>query len=151
MRDLIEMYEHWQAGDSLRFMERNLGIDRHTLRKYLAAAEGDGLTRETPMTADDWRIWIRDHLSGSWGPSGVASATLLAPYRDQIERGLQTNHVTTVWQRWCQETGITVSLSTFRRYCHTLTVPPQPRDVTVWCHLFHPLMKRDTCGLLLIG
>lgn len=132
MRDLIEMFEHWQAGDSLRFMERNLGMDRHTLRKYLAVAEGDGLTRETPMTADDWRIWIRDHLSGSWGSSGVASATLFAPYREQIERGLQTNHVTTVWQRWCQETGITVSLSTFRRYCRTLTVPPQPRDVTVW-------------------
>lgn len=34
MRDGLEIWEHWHAGDSLRALERNVGVDRHTLRKY---------------------------------------------------------------------------------------------------------------------
>ena len=40
MPELMEIYTHWQAGDSLRQMSKNLGVDRATLRHYITAAAG---------------------------------------------------------------------------------------------------------------
>lgn len=132
MRDLQEIFEHWQAGDKLRAMERNLGVARHTLRKYLDAAAAAGIHQETPMTPEAWDAWIRTTFPATWGGQLTAKQQALIPHRAWIETALQTNHVTTVWQRLQDQTGLDVSLATFRRYCATLAVPPQARDVTVW-------------------
>jgi len=37
-------------------------------------------------------------------------------YRDEIREGLRSNTVATVWQRLVRSTGLSVSLTTFRRY-----------------------------------
>lgn len=107
-------------------------MDRQTLRKYLTAASAAGLTRETPITRDAWQAWVHTTLPATWGGQRSRRMAALAPYHDRIQAALKTNHVTTVWHRLCDDTGLTVSLSTFRRYCATLTVPPQPREVTAW-------------------
>ncbi len=125
MRDLQEIFEHWQAGDTLRAMERNLGVDRQTLRKYLMIAQDAGIRRDSPMTPEAWHIWIRDTFPGARGGQPTAKMAILTPHREWIENALQTNHVSTVWQRLCEQTRIDVSLSTFRRYCTTLAVPPR--------------------------
>ena len=132
MRDLQEIFEHWQAGDTLRAMERNLGVDRQTLRKYLMIAQDAGIRRDSPMTPEAWHIWIRDTFPGARGGQPTAKMAILTPHREWIENALQTNHVSTVWQRLCEQTRLDVSLSTFRRYCTTLAVPPEAREVTVW-------------------
>ena len=38
MFDLIELFTHWQAGRSQCSCRQSLGIDRKTIRKYLAPA-----------------------------------------------------------------------------------------------------------------
>lgn len=43
MIDLIELYEHWWAGRSQVEISASLGIDRKTIRKYLAPAIEAGL------------------------------------------------------------------------------------------------------------
>ncbi len=84
------------------------------------------------MTHAQWEAWIHDTFPATWGGRGSPAQAVLAPYRERIEAALQTNHVTTVWQRLCDDTGLAVSLSTFRRCSGTFEHPPPARDVTVW-------------------
>src|SRR5690242_16142881 len=76
MIDLIELYEHWWAGRSQVEIAASLGIDRKTIRKYLAPAVEAGLVPgQVPagrpaMTRADWR-----ELAGAWFPV-VADAGL---------------------------------------------------------------------------
>ncbi|WP_210947539.1 hypothetical protein [Streptomyces sp. MK37H] len=43
--DIAEIYVHWYAGRSKSQVSAALGVDRKTIRKYLASAEKAGITR----------------------------------------------------------------------------------------------------------
>ena len=131
MRDCCEIWQHWHAGDSLRALERNLGVDRHTLRKYIGIAQAAGYELGQPgVTLAEWQALYRQAFPQLM-PAHPAHA-LLAPYHDRIVAGLATNSATTVWRRLVRDTGCSVSLATFRRYCRTLAATPRAADVTVW-------------------
>jgi len=132
MPDLLAIWPHGHAGDSLRAMARNLGVDRQTLRKYLQGAEAAGYHPHQPgVTQADWMALYRQHVPAGPGRPRTAQA-LLVPYHDRIVAGLTTNTVTTVWRRLVDDTGVPVSLRTFRRYCATLAATPRAEAVTVW-------------------
>ncbi|UPW06314.1 hypothetical protein M1C57_10095 [Rhodococcus pyridinivorans] len=50
MTDLTELFRHWHAGRSQVQISTALGLDRKTIRKYLALALAAGLP---PATATD--------------------------------------------------------------------------------------------------
>jgi hypothetical protein len=74
--DLIELYEHWWAGRSQVEISASLGIDRKTIRKYLARPIEAGLVPgrvpagRPSMGRADWR-----ELAEGWFPA-VADAGL---------------------------------------------------------------------------
>jgi hypothetical protein len=41
--DVVEILKHWQAGRNVSEIARGLGVDRKTVRKYVAPAEQEGL------------------------------------------------------------------------------------------------------------
>ena len=43
MLDLVELFTHWHAGRSQVQLSESLGIDRKTVRKYLAPPIADGV------------------------------------------------------------------------------------------------------------
>ena len=49
MPELMEIYTHSQAGDSLRQMSKNPGVDRATLRHYITAATAAGIEQGPPL------------------------------------------------------------------------------------------------------
>lgn len=55
--NLIEIYVHWFAGRSQVQIADSLGVDRKTVRKYLAPVEAEGLVPGGPpgMCEADWR------------------------------------------------------------------------------------------------
>jgi hypothetical protein len=62
--DIVEIYVHWYAGRSKSQVSASLGVDRKTVRKYLAPAEAAGITPGgPPMSETDWAKLIK-----SWFP-----------------------------------------------------------------------------------
>src|SRR5674476_901242 len=68
MIDLVEIYVHWYAGRSQAQIADSLGLDRKTVRKYLAPVAAEGLVPGGPpvMTEADWR-----DRAASWVPALV--------------------------------------------------------------------------------
>ncbi|GGV83112.1 hypothetical protein GCM10010228_58940 [Streptomyces massasporeus] len=120
MVDIVEIYVHWYAGRSKSQVSASLGVDRKTIRKYLAPAEAAGITPGgPPMSEADWAKLLR-----SWFPE-LASRRLnqlrwaeIEPHRDYVKSLLETTTVTTIHQRLGDEGKLKVSLSTFRRWVH---------------------------------
>jgi hypothetical protein len=53
IEDVATLVGHWQGRESERKIARLTGIDRKTVRRYLAAAEAAALTREHPLNEGD--------------------------------------------------------------------------------------------------
>lgn len=134
VRDVVEIYLHWQSGSSVQAIARSLGVDRKTVRKYVQAAEAAGMGRSPPRTAEEWADFVRKQFPELVDPKARSHRfSELDAHLEFIREGLQTNHVTTVWQRLCRKAELDVSLSTFRRYVR-LVMPEalDPKRVAVW-------------------
>jgi transposase len=116
--DITEILVHWHAGRSISEVARSLGVDRKTVRKYVAPAMAVGIQPGTqPISLQRWGELVRE-----WFPELVTTELRhprfaeIAPYHELIERMLATNTVTTVHQRLRDERGLAVSIASFRRY-----------------------------------
>ena len=130
MVEVTEILTHWYAGRAISEIARSLGVDRKTVRKYLAPALAAGLVPGGPPIAQEqWLAWVRE-----WFPDVVRivansdASNEVARFQDRIAEGLKTNTLSTVWQRLRDEDGLGASLSTTRRYVHAAM--PQLLDPT---------------------
>jgi hypothetical protein len=58
--DVTEILVHWHAGRSKNEMAASLGVDRKTLRKYIAPAEAAGITPGGPPKGEEeWAELVR--------------------------------------------------------------------------------------------
>lgn len=103
MIDLIEMYVHWYAGRSQAQIAESLGIDRKTVRKYLAPVDAAGLVPGGPpvLSEADWR-----ERAAGWFPEvvdkGLRQLTwpAIGAHRDYITDQLKADvTVATIHQR----------------------------------------------------
>ncbi len=116
--DVVEVLEHWHAGRPKAVVATSLGIDRKTVRKYIAPAEAAGLEPGGPrLSRAEWAELVR-----GWFPELVdgkaRSLTFhrIDAHRTRIEDMLETNTVTTVHQRLRDEHGLGVGITAFREY-----------------------------------
>src|SRR3954469_14118959 len=123
--DLTEVYVHWWAGRSQVEISASLGIDRKTVRKYLAPAIEAGIVPGGPLpdgpaaapTARDWQMLI-----AGWFPQ-LADARLrqgtwpaIEAHRDYIAAQLKADvTVATIHQRLVSEHGLEASVASLRR------------------------------------
>ena len=60
MIDVTEILVHWHAGRSKSEMAQSLGVDRKTLRKYIAPAEAAGIVPGGPAKSEEeWAELVR--------------------------------------------------------------------------------------------
>ncbi|MGH3261654.1 MAG: IS21 family transposase, partial [Trebonia sp.] len=121
------------AGEGLRKIAGSLGISRNTVREYIRAAESAEIGADRALSADEWVAFVRAHFPGI---EDHAARSVwwrdLDGQREEIAKGLETNHVTTVWQRLHAAGKVKASLSTFRRYVRErMPKPIDPREVVV--------------------
>jgi transposase len=127
--DVTEILVHWHAGRSKNQMAASLGVDRKTLRKYIAAAEAAGITPGgPPRTAEE-----SAELVGRWFPQ-LADTRLrqvtwpaIGEHHEFIREQLQAGvTVSTIHQRLRDEHGLAVSVASLRRYV-AANVPEEVR------------------------
>ena len=123
MTDFVEMFRHnWNAGRSQVQMNEALGIDRKTIRKYLAPALAEGLA---PCLEEfDEEVW-RARI-GRWFPELIdptaraLSWQLIAAHHQWFDGQLKAPvTVATIAQRLRDDNGVDVSESTVWRYIAT--------------------------------
>jgi transposase len=118
--DIIEIYVHWYAGRSKSQVGASLGVDRKTIRKYLAPAEAAGIAPGgPPMSEVDWAKLVKTWFPGQ-AERGLNQITWpeIDQHRDYIKALLETTTVTTIHQRLRDERKLKASISSFRRWVH---------------------------------
>ena len=118
MIDVTEILEHWHAGRSQAEIAASLGVDRKTVRKYTAPAIAAGLTPGgAPVPEEQWV-----DLARQWFPELTdtrlrqSSWPAIEPFHEFVREQVGTVTISTVHQRLRDEHGLTVSLSSLRRY-----------------------------------
>jgi transposase len=134
--DVTEILVHWHAGRSLNEMSQSLGVDRKTIRKYVAPAAAAGIVPGGPAKAEqEWADLVRE-----WFPE-LSDARLrqvtwpaIAVHHDYITEQLKARvRMSTIHQRLRDEHGLAASVASFRRYV-SANLPEEARrsQVTVW-------------------
>jgi transposase len=117
--DVTEILMHWHAGRSKNEMAQSLGVDRKTLRKYLAPAEAAGITPGGPPKSEqEWAELVR-----GWFPQ-LADTRLrqvtwpaIGKHHEFITAQLKAGvRMSTIHQRLRDEQGLAVSVQSVRRY-----------------------------------
>lgn len=120
MIDLMELFRHWHAGRSQVQISTALGIDRKTIRKYLAPALAAGLTPGEGGKFDEalWRELIAGWFPEVGDPAARAVTwPAIAAHHDWIDAQLTASvTVATIAQRLRDDHEVAVSESTVRRY-----------------------------------
>ena len=136
MIDVAEILVHWHAGRSLNEMSQSLGVDRKTLRKYVAPAVAAGIEPGGPAKSEgEWHELVRE-----WFPE-LADTRLrqvtwpaIAVHHDYIVEQVKARvRMSTIHQRLRDERGLAASVASFRRYV-AANIPEEVRrqQVTVW-------------------
>jgi transposase len=132
--DVTEIFIHWYAGRSLSEVSVSLGVDRKTIRKYLAPALAAGLSPGGPaMAAADWA-----ELVAGWFPR-LADTRLrqttwpaIAGHHEYIVAMLRAGvSQATVHQRLRDEHGLTASVASLKRYVAANVAEEVRRDRVV--------------------
>ncbi len=125
---------HWYAGRSQAQIADSLGLDRKTVRKYLAPVTAEGLVPGGPpvMTEADWRAW-----AASWFPAlvdkGLRQVTWPAidAHRDYVTAQLKAQvTVSTIYQRLVDEHALVASVASLRRWVGA-NLPEEARRAAV--------------------
>ena len=119
--DLTELFVHWEAGRSQVQIAQSLGLDRKTVRKYLAPALADGLTPGGDPAGE--LVWVE--RIGRWFPDRADTRlrqvtwAQIDGHRDFITGQLKDGvTVATVAQRLTVDHGVSASESSVRRWIH---------------------------------
>ena len=135
--DVTEIFVHWDAGRSLNEMSGSLGVDRKTIRKYVAPAVAAGIVPGSgPAKREgEWQDLVRE-----WFPE-LADTRLrqvtwpaIGEHHEYIAEQLKAGvRMSTIHQRLRDERGLAASVASFRRYV-AASIPEEARrsQVTVW-------------------
>jgi len=115
---VTEILEHWYAGRSQAEIAACLGVDRKTVRKYTKPAIASSLVAGgPPMPEARWAALARE-----WFPGLVdmrlrqSSWPLIEPFHEVIRELVGTVTIATIHQRLRNEHGLSVRMSSLRRY-----------------------------------
>jgi transposase len=132
--DVTEILIHWHAGRSISEVSTSLGVDRKTIRKYLAPAVAAGLTPGgPPLVAAEWAALVL-----GWFPH-LADTSLrqvtwpeIAAHHDYVVAQLKAGVTqATIHQRLRDEHGLRASVASLKRYIAANLADEVRRDQVV--------------------
>ena len=82
--EIVEVIRRWQSGESQRQTASGTGLSRKTVRRYITAAIGAGLTRDGPAPSEDQLSRLAGLNVSTRRKAETPTEDLLAPWADQI-------------------------------------------------------------------
>jgi transposase len=117
--DITEILVHWYAGRSQHELADSLGVDRKTIRKYIAPAVAAGMAPGGPAVGRE--VWAQ--LVREWFPNLVDTSLRqvswpeITVHRDYIAEQLAAGvTAATIHQRLRDERGLGASVASLRRW-----------------------------------
>jgi hypothetical protein len=132
LEDIATLVGHWVGRESERKIARLTGIDRKTVRRYLAAAERAELTREKPLSEADFADLAKRVQSRSKAGTSPARAAL-AGFEPQIGAWLAEDppvRLREVHRRLVGQ-GVRVTYWTLRRFTLRTRSASEPRSSAI--------------------
>jgi len=130
--DVVEVLQHWQAGRSERQLAHSFGMGRNRVARIVAAAVAAGLSPGEPLwSREEWEARVLELFPGRVEARVGNQQREVERLHALVVAGLETNRMSTVWQRLRDEQGLSVSVATFRRYVRKHVRAVRPEDVTV--------------------
>jgi transposase len=116
--DVKEILVHWDAGEGISRIGRELGYSRPTVRKYVEAAVEVGLVRDGRRQGEvEWERLAEAALGRVTKPVVLGEAALdVARFRDYLEHRVGQVRLSVLHQRLRDDHGLRASWATFYRY-----------------------------------
>ena len=86
--EIQEVIRRWQARNSLRHIASGTGLSRETVRKYVAAAQSEGIAQDGPAPGEEQLSRLSGVSQSGPRQSGTPGQDPLEPWADQIYRWL---------------------------------------------------------------
>lgn len=119
MNEVMEILYQWHQGESIKGIQRSLGYDRKTIRRYVRGAQDVGLKREEPFPDEQEMLGkLKDLLERSALVREAPAKEVLCGYREEIEKLLAEKEMTVkqVMRLLAERHGLKVSYSSVLRY-----------------------------------
>ena len=120
MTDVKEVLRRWTAGQSVRQMARESGVDRKTVRRYIEAAKSVGLTLASPLDDGALEEIVR-RVQSRPVPAPSSVRKTIETLRPRIDKWLQQEprplRLSRIHELLMRE-GYTFSYTALRRYAH---------------------------------
>jgi len=91
--EIAEIIRRWQVGAAVRGLARASGLSRNTIKKYILAAEGQGLTRAGPPPTEDQTVALVQINIAGRRPAAIPTESILGPWADQIHHWLKDDRL----------------------------------------------------------
>ena len=115
--DISEVVRRWQAGGSRRRIASGTGLSRETVGKYIALAEGLGVSREGPTPTEEQLGRLAAISRPGPQHGAVPTEDRLAPWADQIYQWLTGGRLQlTRVQELLAQRGCPVSYASLQRF-----------------------------------
>ena len=115
--DISEVVRRWQAGGSRRRIAAGTGLSRETVGKYIALAEGMGVSREGPGPTEEQLGGLAAISRPGPQHGAVPTEDRLAPWADQIYQWLTGGRLQlTRVQELLAQRGCPVSYASLHRF-----------------------------------
>lgn len=124
--DIRELLLHIRAGSSDRQIERDMKVDRRTIKRYREWAEAQGLLVGALSSLEDLRVIANQTLSKQTPPQNVSS---VEPYRDLVEQLVKENVEIAAIKCRLEEQGFTGSYAAVYRFVRR--IKPRTPKATV--------------------
>jgi len=119
MNEVMEILYQWHQGTGIKGIQRSLGYDRKTIRRYIRGAWEVGLKREEPFPDEQEMLGkLKELLERSALLRETPAKEILRGYRDEIEKLLAEKEMTVkqVKRLLAERHGLNVSYSSVLRY-----------------------------------
>ena len=123
MNEIVEMIYQWHQGARFKAIQRSLGFDRNTIRKYVRLAQTAGVQQGGPFPEEGELVRRMKEVQAPALFRDTPGQDQIAPYRKWIDGLLRESEAKKeqitakqIWRLFCEKTGLPIGYCTMKRY-----------------------------------